>query len=306
MNNICAQLIAYHKLDYAVLPPSANQDAGFLVKLLNEISDLTAGAEKTIILIDALDEADHQDTALGNNVLHLPKILPNGVFIVATCRQTEIPLSVECEHEYYEIRQDSKQNIGDIQKYVEKSIQKATFNNYLDTHDVEVATFIEQMVTKSQGNFMYLRYVLPEIEAGAYTTLSLDHIPAGLMNYYEDHWRRMRGQNKEAWIAYKLPIIVALTIVTHPVSLDSIVDFSEVQDRRRIRVVLIEWKEFLFETSTLTEKDIKKRWRMYHDTFRDFIVSKDEVAGEFVDLKKAHGRISDQLWQDLMGNEQLN
>jgi hypothetical protein len=36
------------------------------------------------------------------------------------------------------------------------------------------------MVKKSEGNFIYLRYVIPEMEGGAYKESTLQALPAGL------------------------------------------------------------------------------------------------------------------------------
>ena len=39
--------------------------------------------------------------------------------------------------------------------------------------------FVDALVAKSQGNFMYLRYVLPEIESGDYKDRGFDSLPLG-------------------------------------------------------------------------------------------------------------------------------
>jgi hypothetical protein len=153
---------------------------------------------------------------------------------------------------------------------------------------------------------MYLKYVLPEIESGVYKDLVIDKLPEGLQNYYEDHWRRMRLQSENAWFQYKLPVVIALSIVKEPVSIDLISKFSKVDDLRRIRSVLHEWQQFLYERKTEYDGAIQRQWRVYHDSFREFIASKDEVEGEHVRLKNAHEIIADALWQDLFHEDGSN
>lgn len=150
---------------------------------------------------------------------------------------------------------------------------------------------------------MYLHYVLPEIEHGYYTDLGLDALPAGLQNYYEDHWRRMRGKDEEAWFKYKLPVVMALTVVKEPVSIDLIADFSKVQERARVREVLYEWGQFLHEEQIPYEGGLQKRYHVYHASFHDFIAKKEEVEDERVSRKEAHKQIADVLWSELFGNE---
>jgi hypothetical protein len=158
------------------------------------------------------------------------------------------------------------------------------------------------MVTKSQGNFMYLRYVLPQIESGVYKDRDFKSLPIGLQNYYEDHWRRLRCRDEEDWFDHQLPVLVALTVIKEPISIELIQKFSGVDDRRRIRTVLNEWEPLLYTASVKDEEgQIGKRYRLYHASFHDFIAAKDEVADERVTLKGANLRIADVLLEEMYG-----
>ena len=149
---------------------------------------------------------------------------------------------------------------------------------------------------------MYLRYVLPEIESGFYKDRDFTDLPEGLQNYYEDHWRRMRTRDEDAWFARQLPVLVALTVIKEPISMDLIQKFSGVEDRRWIRAVLNEWEQFLYTASVEDEEgQPQKRYRLYHASFHDFIAAKDEVADERVSLKGANARIADVLLEEMYG-----
>ena len=303
LKNICAQLIANYDLEHSVLPPEASQDAGFLNQLLNEVSCKLDSGKKVIIVVDALDEVDNLGLLPGANTLYLPLTLPVGIYIIVTTRKVPINLRIECEQGTLDIEQDSASNIADIHEYVEQAVGRQGIQVYIITQDISPEAFVKHLVEKSQGNFMYLRYVLPEIERGAYNNLDLDAIPAGLQNYYEDHWRRMRGKDEEAWFSYKLPILVALTIVKEPVSLNLIGDFSGVNKQARIRTVLEEWEQFLHEDSLEYEGSLRQCYRVYHASFHDFIYNKDEVEGERVDIKKARKKIQNALLLEVFGDE---
>jgi hypothetical protein len=137
---------------------------------------------------------------------------------------------------------------------------------------------------------MYLHYVLPDIEEGKYKDLKLKDLPQGLENYYKSHWRRMRGQNEEAWFKYRLPILATLTAAHTPVSIGLLAEISGlgVQELPRIQVVLDEWRQFLDVHEVEHNDKLQKRYRMYHASFRDFIINQEEVA-----LKRADERIKD-------------
>jgi len=306
LRNICAQLIVVYQLEHAFLPPEATQDAGFLNQLLGEISNKLGTTGKAIIVIDALDEVDMPNLSPGLNTLYLPLTLPSGIFVIVTMRRVPIHLRITCEQGTLDIEHDSAGNIADIHEYVERAVEQPGIQAYIAAQGIDNELFIDHLVEKSEGNFMYLRYVLPEIEHGAYTDLGLEALPIGLQNYYEDHWRRMRGKSETEsanWFTYKLPVIMALTVVKKPVSIDLIADFSGVRERAHIREILHEWAPFLHEEQVVYEGGLQKRYSVYHASFHDFIASKEEIEDERVSRKEAHTKIADTLWSELFSDE---
>ena len=302
LSNICSQLIATYKLDSTFLPPEATRDSQFLKGLLDKVASRLGPGEKAMILVDALDEADSGTLTPGANPLYLPTILPPGVFMIVTTRREALGLRIECEEQTLDIEQDSQGNVADVREFVESRLAAAGIQSYIAAQGLGEATFIEEMVTKSQGNFMYLRYVLPQIESGVYKDRDFKSLPIGLQNYYEDHWRRMRSRDEEDWFDHQLPVLVALTVIKEPISIELIQKFSGVDDRRRIRTVLNEWEPLLYTASVKDEEEhIGKRYRLYHASFHDFIAAKDEVADERVTLKGANLRIADVLLEEMYG-----
>lgn len=289
LNNVCAQLIANYKLGYEVLPPKASEDSGFLNKLLNEVSTKLGPAKKCVIIIDALDEVDMTKMPPGANLLYLPLIVPKDVYIIVTMRrEMKIRPNVQCEQSELYIKADSSTNLADVADFLQASTARPSIQKYIETQNIGVQDFVEMMLKKSEGNFMYLHYVLLEIERGAYKDLKFDAIPIGLENYYEDHWRRMRGKDEGAWFKYKLPIIMALTVTKKPISIDLIAQFSGVKERSHIRAVLQEWAQFLHEERVEYEDRLQKRYSIYHTSFqKDFIAKKEEVEDERVSSKEA-------------------
>lgn len=302
LKNICSQLIASYQLNYSELPPEATQDSQFLSHILNQISQTLKPGEKIILIIDALDEIDDAESLHGANLLYLPPMLPRGVYIICTSRKIDLRLRIDCEQIILTIDQDGQENLSDIFTYINGKLELKGIQDYINLQSLTNDGFLKHMTSKSQGNFMYLRYVIPEIENGYYKNLDFNQLPEGLKNYYEDHWRRMKFQSENDWFDFKLPIVIVLSVVKEPVSLELISKFSKVSDFRRIRSVLNEWKQFLYERRIVYESEIIKQWRVYHDSFREFIASKDEVDGEHVVLRVTHEIIADVLWQDLFDN----
>ncbi len=301
LRNICAQLIAVYQLNYTSLPDEATQDGRFLSQLLEEVSGKLEVGEKAIIVVDALDQVDTSRSLLSSNPLYLPLTLPQGMYIIVTMRKVPLALRLECEQATLDIEHDSAANIADIHNYVERATARPGIQAYIATQGMDTESFTELLVQKSGGNFMYLHYLLPEIERGSSKELSLGVLPTGLSNYYEDQWRRIRGRDEEDWFKYKLPIIMALTVVKEPISIDLIADFSGVRERTRIREVLSEWAPFLHEEQVIFEGSLQRRYHIYHPSFQDFITRKEEVEDERVSLRQAHKKIADTLWEELFG-----
>lgn len=302
LSNVCSQIIATYGLDHTFLPPEAKRDARFLNSLLDKVSAQLKSGEKAVILVDALDEADASELIPGANPLYLPLLLPPGVFMVLTTRREPLGLRIECEQQTLDIEQDSDGNVADVREFVESKLSLPGIRAYILSQGLDDASFVAHLVERSQGNFMYLRYVLPEIENGFYKDRDFTDLPEGLQNYYQNLWRRMRSRDEAAWFDYQLPVLVALTVIKEPISMDLIQKFSGVEDRRRIRVVLNEWEPLLFTASADDEDgQIRKRYRLYHASFHDFVAAKDEVADERVNLKAANARIADVLLEGMYG-----
>jgi hypothetical protein len=309
LQNVCAQLIAVYRLEYTVATADNAQRGIFFDKLLREVSNKLEG-KKAIIVIDGLDEVD--GIGPGNNPLDLPLVLPSGICIFVTLRKdTKKPRAERLST--FRLTHDSALNTDDVRAYLEQALSKPGIKSYIASQKSSDADFVELMVKKSEGNFMYLRYVIPEVESGAYKDLALPALPTGLRDYYVDHWDRMKSVDREAWLSYKLPILMALTRVKLPVSIDLVAKFSGVEERPRIRGVLQDWGQFLHQELVDDAGEPQRRYRIYHESFLDFIAELDEVKdsakasggrAEGVDISEANRKIADVLWSELYGDDQ--
>jgi hypothetical protein len=302
LRNVCSQIIAFYKLDHSKLAQHALDDSGYLNILLGEVSRKLDNNEKALIVIDGLDEVDLSHKSPGTNPLFLPVSLPDKIYFVITSRPIS-PLRIECEQETLVISEDSIDNLVDIKNYLKMLISKSEIQQYLLKLNIEGNLFINEMTKKSQGNFMFLKYVIPEIENGAYKDLNIDKLPTGLENYYEDHWRRMRNVNSEDWFKFKLPVILALTSVKSPVSVTLIQEFSGIKEVSPIISALIEWRQFLHEQAKEKDGIVIKEYSVYHESFNEFLAKKDEVLEEQVNLKKAHKKIAESLWKEIYNDD---
>ena len=300
LNNICAQLIIRYRLPYTRLPSEATRSAKVFVELLTEAAAQLPKSEKLVIVIDGLDEAAATKDS-GTNTLYLPTILPTGVYIIVTTRPVDQPLRIECEYDSFPIAQDSPQNMADIVDYLSVMVKRPGIARLLATEQMSEDEAIELFRSKSQGNFIYLRYVLHDIEEGIISSLRQQSLPEGLLAYYKNHWARMRGQDEEAWFNYKLPVVMALTVVDVPVTTEALAQLARVKQRSRVQGVLRDWQQFL----TIVEmSEGPKRYRIYHASFLDFIAAQEEVQEERVSRYDARNVIIDEMIETLFGDDE--
>lgn len=291
VENISAQLITRYGLGIERIPPDSGRDATFLLSLLKQASQKLEHGAKLIVVVDALDEADSPQ--MGGNPLYLPLLLPESCYIVVTTRPTNDPRSPPFktlgEQEFFRLDDELAENQADAAKFIEQFLDRPGLEAYCRAHKLSGRNLVERLTQASEGNFMYLRYVLPEIESGQYHSLNAAELPIGLYRYYEDHWERMKGLGGEAWFDYKLLIVAALTVVREPVSIELLETFSGISNRPRTREVIQEWSAFIEEKRVAKGDGSEVRYRIYHASFHDFLASKPEV----VELNKVENNIID-------------
>jgi hypothetical protein len=285
LNNICAQLIVRYELDYALLPPEAEQDSGFLSQLLEKIT-VKYPRQQIVVLVDALDEAENLGLSPAANRLYLPPALPNGVYFVVTTREkADERFAVDRRQDIY-LRDDDPLNYEDIRHYI---------RNFINAHQDQMTAriqywgviedeFVNIITEKSLGNFMYLVYVLGDIRDGKLGAANVDNIrdlPQGLRDYYQRHWRIMKAQDTERFERYFEPVVCMLATVREPVTVSQLKAWTKLPSPRIVEVIR-EWHEFLHKDNALQDEE---RYWVYHTSFQDFL--REEVG-----LTHYHNRIA--------------
>jgi Swt1-like HEPN len=272
LQGICSQIISRYNLSYSLeLPADATRDGKFLGNLLEEVSSKLKSSEKLVIAVDAIDEVDRSDHK-GSNILYLPVTLPKGVYFILTQRPIALPLNVNPVPDRFDLMQYQGESLRDIHTYIRTRTQKSSqLRDWIDGQGLSADDFVIQLGDKSENNFMYLRYVLAELESGKYRNLSIDNLPQGLMAYYEDHWRRM-GMLDEPLPMHKVAIVYFLAELREPVSRRFLAELSG-EKAVTIQTILNEWQQFLREVNVEAET----RYSIYHQSFSDFLYRKDIV-----------------------------
>ena len=280
--------------------PLANAQKDDLTTLLQKVSEKLASDERLVIVIDALDEVE-QETGEAN-LLFLPKEPPERVFFLLTRRpfireNKRLTVSPNIPVEELDLRESEYAALHreDVEKYIRFFVNgdpehKDEVRQWMQECQITEGAFVEQVATKSENNFMYLRYVLPEIAKGFYNNLGLAGLPDGLQDYYQVHWVRMRmdkAPQKE-----KVIVLFILVEMGTPIPCHMIANIAE-QDEFEVEKALDEeWVEYL----TKKEKNGELCYSFYHTSFLEFLKNKRELKSTRKLFQEVNQRIADYLY----------
>ena len=299
LESICNQLIDRYQLPYESLPINATRDGEVLGQLLDEAAQ-NRNNHPIVIAVDALDEVDLASYRDAANILYLPPHLPNGVYFILTRRRgVEVSPTVYTPSQLLNLLDYQIDSERDVRTYIQNRVNSSEqLRLRIAERDETVADFTDKISEKSEANFMYLRYVLLDIENGLYRDLTLEQFPQGLQGYYDFHWRRM-GMTDDPLPVEKIKIVYILGEVREPVSLRKICDFSG-EEQYTVQKVLNEWQQFLHELV----KESEKRYSVYHSSFRDFLHRQDVLDKHPVTIPGIHQLIAKnelKVWEKLKG-----
>ncbi|MCB1037740.1 MAG: hypothetical protein KDD47_28160, partial [Acidobacteria bacterium] len=290
LENLCAQIVLRFGLPFASLPPETTRDDGVLNGLLEEASariDRTGPPE--VFAVDALDEAEPMGLP-DTNPLFLPPYLPPGIIFLLSSQRLSKQPELRCELDVVDLQGGSPDNLADVQEHLGKRFSNAKIRAYLTTQGISEEEGLRLLLERSEGNFMYLHYVLSELEQKGPAFQSFEELPVGLQGYYETHWKRMHIQDAEELRRLKVQTLLALAVATEPLSPEMIAGSAGVSDELAVVSVLREWRPFLRVTACEDKLGKFSQFSIYHDSFRSFLREKEEV-------RAAHLRMMEYLAQ---------
>ena len=219
-----------------------------------------------------------------------------------TRRDVDLQMVSQAPQRELDLMTHPAENREDVEFYIRRNSEHPQLQAWIVRQNMTEQEFVSQLADLSESNFMYLRYVLPEIESGMYQGLDIQRLPTGLTGYYEDHWLRM-GMQAKPLPRVKIRIVYVMCEVRQPVSRQLISEFATNEemlvDELTVQEVLDEWSQFLHE-QLLPDG---KRYSIYHSSFRDFLHRKDIVKAAGVTIKDINALIADNLWAELFGKE---
>jgi HrpA-like RNA helicase len=229
-----------------------NYDSSVFSLLLQQISERLAPESKLIIIIDGLEAINLADQAIGTNLFHLPRYLPDQVYFIFARRpykKSHTGLLIEAPSQVLYLSDFQRENREDVQEFMRRKLTaeaQSTQRNIIDLTD--------------EDNFMYVQQVLTAFAEGFYEDNDVNKFPLGLESYYQQHWEKMQG---DGFSDVAVNVLRVLSAATQPMS---ILEFSQAVnvDVFDVMEVIEQWLEFLQEFRQ--GKEVK--YQLYHHGFQ--------------------------------------
>jgi hypothetical protein len=191
LDDVCDQLTARYGTGS---PPAGRhgREGAYLAHLLDVASRRRAPGERIVLAVDALDEATPHGTSDGANVLCLPAVLPAGVYVVLTHRPVlDLPLVVYGPYLRYDLMAHPAENRQDAEQYIDAGLRRPGVREWANRVGVGDNDLKSALLAKSANNFMYLRYVLADIEHGG--------SPTGISTPFPNSWKGITRITGAGW-----------------------------------------------------------------------------------------------------------
>jgi hypothetical protein len=290
--------------------PLENADNDNLSDLLTKVMAKYPQTERLLIIVDALDEV--VDPEPGRNILDLPMYLPDRVYFMLTRRgytpeQKQLSVSPDVAMKDLDLTAMEYANFNqdDVKSYIklflyEDQQYKDKLQQWINKRGVTPEQFVETLAEKSENNFMYLRYVLPDIGKGKYDKdFNINKLPDGLEQYYYQQWERLMVNRRNALI------LCVLAYAPTPISCESItriISLTQPLNKHDASEVLKEWIQFLREQELKSETC----YSIYHKSFAEFLQRQTKLKQakeKLGDIEKLLSDYNDSLWQQMEQEE---
>jgi hypothetical protein len=251
--------------------------------------------EPVSILIDSLDEAVTYSNE-NNLVTLLSSVddLPSWARFILTSRpdkQRVLSYFETLKPYYYHLNELSEKNKNDIHQYVDGRVVSEPIQAQIQRFQVLSEALINQITELSQGNFLYTKVLLDDIELGGQPIDNLAALPKSLNELYHNFLLRLKAE----WEGKYQPIFGILTVTKAPVTEEELANLlseqlDETELGQRLRVV----QQFL---DVIQNDYAENTYTLFHQSLQDYLTDKEKSGVFHCSPKDGHRRIIEYCWQ---------
>jgi tetratricopeptide (TPR) repeat protein len=262
-------------------------------------------AARIVVLVDALDELRYSpaEPDIVRALRELPEMSPNLRFVISS--RPEVFLErLLARSDAHELRLDvaGTDNRTDLRTYAESVVGSKGWNSVLEREGLSPKAFVDVLLDKAAGNFLYLKSVLGGIQqAMDYPAkreqlshlLRVEKLPGELGGLYGHFLQFIVEWAKEelgtaAWREYLRPFLGILAVAQEPLSEEQIIAFTDLK-REDIHDLQRELRQFVEIVDG--EKSV---YRIYHASFAEYLLNEERNPDYWIDGQERHRHIADR------------
>jgi DNA polymerase III delta prime subunit len=232
-----------------------------------------------IVVVDGLDEAlAYNGATTIVDLLSRADDLPPFVRMVLTSRDERRVLRYWDHVPHFRIHAGGESNLEDVRAYVTLRLDRVMQTS---------SKTIEDIVHKSAGNFLYVVHLLDTIERQPELLEQLDTFPEGVDGVYRMFLNsRDVGRDFGRWESHFLHPLGILAVAREPMDENQLAELTGMDGQRVAMVLRDLWQYLSIEDSQ------PQRYRIYHQSFVDFLLDKQRSQDHWLDARNWHGQIA--------------
>ena len=258
-----------------------NDLALFNALIATPLSSCTERPEPVLIVIDALDESIiGAVSAFAEFVANVANKLPQWIRFVLTSRPEEAIVLPLQAYQPYVIDSKNENNTNDILLYIKKRIKE----NYGDITTINC----REIADKSEGIFLYAKYVCDELLPDNIKDYVASNLPAGIGAVYFDFFSRNYPELKSYRQTVK-PILEVIAAQVEPFTPEMLADC--------LKIDTDEIEDFLADFHILFTLDARRKLHPFHSSLIDWITNKGNSGRYAVKRKNGEEIIAEWLYK---------
>jgi hypothetical protein len=211
---------------------------------------------------------------------------PSWLRIVATTRRDPAVLQRLSGLRALRLDAQDPRNLEDIREYVNRRLAEAPLRNKLEESRRSVEAVREQLCSKSDGNFLFLREAFRGIERGLYDFARLEELPPGLNGLYLWFFERQFPTDTSWEDAQRvLEVVVA---AQEPFTVEQLARATHLDRAQAMPRLLGRLAAYLPERGG--------HHALYHQSLKDWLLSDPRYC---LDRKRAEQRLVEHCQQEL-------
>jgi WD40 repeat protein len=226
------------------------------------VKKLPHSTSSIMFVVDGLDEAVSEKNDNIPALLAKMADLPSWVRIFCTSREERRVLRY-FDKDYYSKNLKSQAAIDDTNEYISNRYAAPVLRLMVQPKE-NVENLVNYIGTIANGNFLFAKILLDDIEQGRQPTDQLNAFPKSLNDHYHRFFLRF---NYRDWTSLFRPVLQTIAVAQAPLTENHICLFTGI-NKTNVRQTLGVLMQYL---SVSTDDRHVKHYAVYHQSLRDFL-----------------------------------